>query len=88
MRKWSIFVGYAGCLGDSLCWAGLACRRELPRPAYEEGLSLFPLETGRTWIYEVRETTYTTAGSVTQTYLLRMRIDTPTVDAYGRPSFT
>ncbi len=70
-----------------LGWAGLACRRELPRPTYEEGLSLFPLQTGRTWVYEVRETTYTTTGPVAQTYLLRMRIDTPTVDAYGRPSF-
>lgn len=70
-----------------LLWAGVGCRRELPQPSYEEGLSLFPLETGRTWIYEVRETTYTTTGPVAQHYLLRMRVDTPTVDAYGRPSF-
>jgi len=64
-----------------------ACRRELPRPTYAAGTDLFPLETGRWWVYEVRETTYTTTGPEATRYLLRMRIDTPTTDAYGRPSF-
>ncbi|MCS7153706.1 MAG: hypothetical protein NZ989_07150 [Bacteroidia bacterium] len=63
------------------------CRREIPLPAYEDGLSLFPLERGRTWIYEVRETTYTTTGAEPKLYFLRMRIDTPVIDAYGRLSF-
>lgn len=68
-------------------WVLLACRRELPRPTYAAGTSLFPLETGRWWVYEVRETTYTTTGPESVRYLVRMRIDTPTTDAYRRPSF-
>jgi hypothetical protein len=35
----------------------------------------------------VRETTYTTAGTVPHRYFLRQRIDTPTTDAYGRRCF-
>lgn len=65
----------------------LACRRELPRPAYPSGTDLFPLQPGRWWVYEVRETTYTTTGPEGVRYLVRMRIDTPTTDAYRRPSF-
>ncbi|MCX7606034.1 MAG: hypothetical protein N2170_02050 [Bacteroidia bacterium] len=65
----------------------LSCRREIPLPRPEEGSSLFPLQTGYTWVYEVRETTYTTSGPVPARYFLRMRIDTPTTDAYRRPCF-
>ncbi|MEN3041129.1 MAG: hypothetical protein ABDH66_06295 [Bacteroidia bacterium] len=63
------------------------CRREIPLPSYEDGLSLFPLSTNRQWIYEVRETVYTTIGAEPKRFFLRMRIDTPTIDAYRRPSW-
>ncbi len=66
---------------------GLGCKRIIPAPAYESGLDLFPLETGRTWTYLVQETTYTTSGAVAHAYWLRLRLDTPTVDAYKRPCF-
>lgn len=65
----------------------LSCRRELPLPPAEDGLSLFPLYTGMVRLYEVRETTYTTSGPVATFYFLRMRVDTPTRDAYGRLSY-
>lgn len=65
----------------------LSCQREIPLPTYEDGFSLFPVAQGLRWIYEVRETTYTTMGPEARRYLLRMRIDTPVIDAYGRPSF-
>ncbi|MCS6895433.1 MAG: hypothetical protein NZZ60_04710 [Bacteroidia bacterium] len=75
-------------LPTALLLIGLwGCRREIPLPNYEDGLSLFPLKTGLSWIYEVRETTYTTIGAEPRRFFLRMRIDTPTVDAYGRPSW-
>ncbi|MCX8112627.1 MAG: hypothetical protein N3E49_05450 [Bacteroidia bacterium] len=76
----------AAWLLAGLAWVG-GCRREIPRPTYENGLALFPIETGREWIYEVRETTYTTIGAEPQSYFLRMRIDTPVRDAYGRWSY-
>ncbi|MCS7296982.1 MAG: hypothetical protein RMK19_07790 [Bacteroidia bacterium] len=62
-----------------------ACRREIPLPTYEDGLSLFPIREGLRWIYEVRETTYTTVGAEGRRFYLQLRIDTPTIDAYGRP---
>lgn len=66
-----------------LAWG---CRRELPLPDYELGLSLFPIEGDHAWVYEVRETTYTTTGAEPRFFYLRMRLDTPVIDAYGRPS--
>ncbi|MCS7189907.1 MAG: hypothetical protein RMJ66_08430 [Bacteroidia bacterium] len=75
-----------------VAWLGvvgflLSCSREIPLPQYEEGQVLFPVEEGRNWVYEVRETTYTTLGSVPNRYFLRVRIDTPTIDAYRRNCF-
>lgn len=72
------------CMGLLLLWS---CRREIPLPDYEDGLSLFPLETGHAWTYEVRETTYTTTGAESRLFYLRMRIDTPVIDAYRRPAY-
>jgi len=64
----------------------VSCQRQIPLPTYDQGLDLFPIAEGRTWVYLVQETTYTTTGAVPFRYWLRVRIDTPTVDAYGRPS--
>lgn len=72
------------CVGVLLLWS---CRREIPLPDYELGISLFPIESGRSWTYELRETTYTTTGPEPHLFYLRMRIDTPVIDAYGRPSY-
>lgn len=74
-------------IGVAALLLGLGCKRTIPAPTYESGLSLFPLETGRSWTYLVQETTYTTSGVVPHSYWLRLRIDTPTVDAYKRPCF-
>lgn len=64
----------------------LGCRRTLPLPTYESGASLFPVDSGLSWTYLVRETLYTTTGPVPHSYYLRLRIDSAMTDAYGRPS--
>jgi len=64
----------------------LGCRRTIPQPTYESGTSLFPIDSGLSWTYLVRETTYTTTGPVPHSYYLRLRIDSALIDAYGRPS--
>lgn len=65
----------------------MGCRREIPLPSYKAGQALFPLYTGLVRVYQVRETTYTTTGAEGKVYFVRMRIDTPTTDAYGRRAF-
>jgi len=66
--------------------APLACRRTIPLPTYESGISLFPTDSGLAWTYLVRETLYTTSGPLPHAYYLRLVIDSALVDAYGRPA--
>ncbi len=77
---------YGCCLSAFLLLMGLGCRRTVPLPQYEQGTSLFPTDSGLSWTYLVRETTYTTTGALPHSYYLRLHIDSAVIDAYGRPS--
>lgn len=77
MRFWVVLAGLVF----------FSCRRQLPLQDPQGGEKYFPLQVGRYWIYAVEETTYTTAGAQPHRYYLRIRIDTPFIDAYQRRAF-